>query len=563
MNTSAPPRSRSTPGKALIFLLGAGLIVRLGLAWAPFDYLARRGPLVDDAFYGFSIARNLARGAGATADGLHPTSGFQPLYTWLLVPFYWAIPQDPILPIHLALTLLAVCGALTGWLLYRMVRRFASHRAALFTLFLWSFSPALLGTGANGLETGLFGLLVAASLDYYLGKVRSDPHPPRLAVLGALLGLTMLARVDGVLLAAAISVDLLRLPFPGPRRLKSVMTLGLVAGLVFIPYLVWLACRFGAILPESGRATRFLSLCYGSRFVLGARSAFFFPPETPPFFYYWGSLRKALQTMQEQPLLFPSSLLTAPAALMGWLGPQRWILVVAGAFLWLANLAALRRRAGLGEGAWKGFARVAGIATLLWIPAYAFGALGQWWFSRYFFPLFLFSTMLSGMALDRLAEGIAALRRFGLRQVALLACGLHLIVFAAQVPGAFLQHKPNLNVSTYLLAVAALDAQLSPGSRAGAFQSGTLGYFSKCQVINLDGVVNGDAARALREKRMVPYIQEAGIEAVIDWPWIVQALLVRRSPDGSAENLGAPQRAGPFLMILVEPPGERLARASP
>ncbi|MCI0567883.1 MAG: hypothetical protein L0Z52_06795, partial [Acidobacteria bacterium] len=98
---------------------------------------------------------------------------------------------------------------------------------------------------------------------------------------------------------------------------------------------------------------------------------------------------------------------------------------------------------------------------------------------------------------------------------------------------------------------------------AGAFQSGTLGYFSKSQVINLDGVVNRDAARALRERRMVPYIREEGIEAVIDWPWILEALLVRRSPEGSARELGTPQRVGPFLMILVEPPGERLARLSP
>jgi hypothetical protein len=62
---------------------------------------------------------------------------------------------------------------------------------------------------------------------------------------------------------------------------------------------------------------------------------------------------------------------------------------------------------------------------------------------------------------------------------------------------------------------------------------------------------------------MVPYIRDEGIEAVIDWPWILEALLVRRSPEGSTRGLGTPHQAGPFLMILVEPPGERLARLSP
>jgi len=562
MDPPDPSRVKPASDKTLMTLLAAGLLLRLGLAWAPFDYLARRGPLIDDAFYGFSIARNLARGAGATADGLHPTSGFQPLYTLLLVPFYRAFPQDPILPIHLALTLLGLCGAFTGWFIYRIVRRFASRRAALFSLFLWTFSPALLVSGLNGLETGVFGLLLAASLDLYLGRVRSNPDPARLAALGALLGLTVLARVDGALLAAGISFDLLRLPHPASRRLKSLGMLGLVAALTLLPYLLWLHHRFGVLLPESGSATRFLSLCYGTRFVFGARSGAFFPPESPPLLYYWGSLRKALQTLLEQPLLFPASLLTSPASLFGWLGPQRWFLVVGGAFLGLANLVALRHRPGLGEGAWKGFARVAGISAVLWIPAYAFGALGQWWFSRYFFPLFLLVTMASGAALDRLGEGIAVLRRVGPGKLALVACALHALVFAIQVPDSFIRHKPNLNVSTYLLAVAALDAQLPASCRVGAFQSGTLGYFSRCQVINLDGVVNRDATRALKEQRMATYIREEGITAVIDWPWILEALLVRRSPEGSAQELGTAHRAGPFVMILVELASERLARAA-
>jgi hypothetical protein len=35
--------------------------------------------LPDDAFYDLCIGRNLAGGFGPTFDGVHPTSGFQPL----------------------------------------------------------------------------------------------------------------------------------------------------------------------------------------------------------------------------------------------------------------------------------------------------------------------------------------------------------------------------------------------------------------------------------------------------------------------------------------------------
>ena len=564
VTAQATPRpGRGSSDRILMSLLAGGLLVRLALAWAPFAYLAQRGPLIDDAFYGLSIARNLARGAGATADGVHATSGFQPLYTLLLVPFYRLFPSASILPIHLALTLLALCGAATGWFIFRITRRLASRRGALLAVFLWSFSPALLCSGLNGLETGVFALLLAATLDYYLGTVRDQPGGRNLAVLGGLLGLTILARVDGAILAVGLCLDLLRLPLPGGRRMKSAGSLLGVAGLVVAPYLAWLLIRFQTLVPESGPATRLLSLCYGTRFVLGARFAGFFPPDSPPLVYYLGSLRKAVQTMLEQPLLFPASLFTAPVGLLGGLGPRHWILVAGGALLWLANLGALKRPTGIGEGAWKGFARIAGVCACLWIPAYAFVGLGQWWFSRYFFPLFLLSTILSGAALDRLGEGVALFRRLGQRGFAVLACGLHLLLFAAQTPDALLRHKPNLNVSTYLDAARILDSQLPPGSRAGAFQSGTVGYFSRSLVVNLDGVVNRDASRALREGRMAPYIKEEGIEAIIDWPWIMEALLVRRSPGGAVAALGTPQSVGPFLLILVDPGGERLAGAAP
>src|SRR5207249_1485523 len=89
-------------------------------------------------------------------------------------------------------------------------------------VFVWTFSPTVLSQGANGLETGLLGLLVAVSLDFYLGSVRESPKPWRLVVMGLLLGLTFLARVDGILLAAAVVFDLLRLPLapssPPARR---------------------------------------------------------------------------------------------------------------------------------------------------------------------------------------------------------------------------------------------------------------------------------------------------------------------------------------------------------
>src|SRR5262249_61130733 len=77
---------------------------------------------------------------------------------------------------------------------------------------------------------------------------------------------------------------------------------------VAYPYRAFLGVRFGTLIPESGAAVRFLSLCYGTLFVLGPRGAFYFPPESVPAIYYLGRLRKAVQVLLGEPLLFPVSI---------------------------------------------------------------------------------------------------------------------------------------------------------------------------------------------------------------------------------------------------------------
>src|SRR5262245_13750371 len=53
--------------------------------------LANVTPLlvVDDGFYYFKIAQNLARGAGSSFDGINPTNGYHPLWLLCLVPVFW------------------------------------------------------------------------------------------------------------------------------------------------------------------------------------------------------------------------------------------------------------------------------------------------------------------------------------------------------------------------------------------------------------------------------------------------------------------------------------------
>ncbi len=136
-------------------IFGAALVFHLAVVGQDFSVLAKNGFLYDDSFYAFKIAQNLAGGLGASFDGIHPTNGFQPLYVFMLVPFYWLYPSDLISPIYAALALSALFTALTTALLFKIVSRYTSAKIALLAAGIWAFSPVVTKQAANGLETSL------------------------------------------------------------------------------------------------------------------------------------------------------------------------------------------------------------------------------------------------------------------------------------------------------------------------------------------------------------------------------------------------------------------------
>ena len=176
-------KSRNT----LVVCLLLGIVAfHMAVAWQDFSTLARNGFLYDDSFYAFQIARNLAEGAGMTFDGIHPTTGFQPLYVFLLVPVFMIAGGDPVLPIHIALSILVVFSSMTAYLLYRIVKRYVGFAAALTAALIWGLSPIVMKQTANGLETAIASFMIAACVLYYLARVRGEEEPPasRFLVLG-------------------------------------------------------------------------------------------------------------------------------------------------------------------------------------------------------------------------------------------------------------------------------------------------------------------------------------------------------------------------------------------
>jgi hypothetical protein len=98
-----------------------------------------------------------------------------------------------------------------------------------------------------------------------------------------------------------------------------------------------------------------------------------------------------------------------------------------------------------------------------------------------------------------------------------------------------------------ILAMSPRDAVI------GSFQSGALAWFanesaSDRKVVNLDGVVDGEAARAVREHRIAAFARSRGVTYLADWEVNVN-LFIDRSGDAritrsSLHAIGAAERQG-------------------
>src|SRR5689334_19633801 len=92
---------------ALAELIALDVLVRGIAAMRPLRYLDGL-TIPDDAYLSLTIARNFARGLGPWFETGF-TSGFQPLYVFLVTPLFWVFPHDPYAPVRGALLLLVAC----------------------------------------------------------------------------------------------------------------------------------------------------------------------------------------------------------------------------------------------------------------------------------------------------------------------------------------------------------------------------------------------------------------------------------------------------------------------
>jgi hypothetical protein len=460
---------------ALLFLAVAAGLLALRLVdagWrlaAPFPVTVAFAEGGDDAYYYFTVARNLARGLGLTIDGVHWTSGFQPLWG-LLGGAFFLLPGERLAFAAVYLASLA-CWIGSAALFLRFVRRASRTPVDSFTatalVALFLAERQLSSLYVNGMETGLHCLLVLALLVAFEDLLQHGSDAGAAARLGLLTGLAMLARNDVAFLAGFLLVPLML-----QRRWRDVATIVGIGSVLLLPWLAYCQWVVGSPLPQSGIATS-----DAVRHVSApAVTQYAFAVATIPILFF-----KMAGVMWAHPL---------PSALAGG------TLMLVAAFLVLGP----RSRA-VTPTSRSCLLALAGFSAVLMIYYPAFSAAFQF-YERYFASAKLLLLILLALLFVRARQRLQGSAVFGCATIAavLLAFATNLVQVGSGIGAPWLSH----------MGAPALETLKSPlandGSRIGMMESGRLGYLFPDRVVNLDGKMNVAALAALRAGRMVDYL---------------------------------------------------------
>ncbi|HEX2384706.1 MAG TPA: hypothetical protein VHI95_18830 [Acidimicrobiales bacterium] len=506
--------SRRTIG-AVAGIAVVGLMLRVATVSRSIEIVDRLF-ISDDAYYTLTIARSIAHGHGPTTDGHTLTSGFQPLLGFLMVPVFW-LTDNPDTALRVDLVLLVLVDTATivvlAWLAYRLAGPVAAVAAAA----MWAISPLAISMAAGGLETSLAIFLDVALVAVWI-YAADRPTTRRWVVVGVVAGLTVLARVDALLLVGLLGALQL---WRGPRHRLVPAAVGLAV--VVVPWWAWCTVRLGTPVPTSGPAAHELlrRLAFsGETFARIAGTV------TRGPFGLWPGLRSMLDDHPGYGVVVFWAAFAGFLASAWWWGRRRSGPVVAAAALPVFA-------AGL-------------MLFYAWFGVY-------YYFVRYLAPAACVVTIVVAVAIGHLVDRAASHPRLALGLVALLAVAILVVAGRPTVHGftTTTTSSDGFDALTGFRPDArAIVAAAPEGSTVGSWQSGAVGYYADGQitVVNLDGVVNPDAADAVRTNHTVEYVRDQHIEWLAD----AELILVKFYVD-SRTQVRPPPSMNPVVRLAPTP----------
>ena len=432
--------------------------------------IARRGDagrvqmMPDDAFYYFVLAKHFAQTGHWSFDGVAPSTGFHPLWAYLLAAVFRLAPALDFARIYaFCVGVGCIAFGAAAWLMGRLLQqRFGS--GALIGVLAMLCGGMVLDLAGMGMETPLALLAAAAAASIVVAPGRAGDRAFAFAI--GLVG--SLARSDFGLvplcLTAALALHWLVSRKDAGALLRAFATLGGAAlGVLVIALHAWWIA--GSFLQNSIRMKA-----------------------------YWSSLAGYA----------PGPAAQLATDLIGYnaCAPIR---AAAGPILLLLGTLSVAVLIGTRSKHWP-LPLAGGSAILGYIVLYGAdsAALQPWYTASFAVPAMLMLAPACGWLFD-------ATRPLFLRAPLWLALCLLLVGgFLGGLQPLWPYQTAMRNGGLYLRA----HPELAPAS---AWNAGLISYFSDRPVINLDGLVNDDVFPYARDGRLDAYMRERGIAWVIDY----------------------------------------------
>jgi hypothetical protein len=466
---------------ALSFLTFA---LRIPLAFRPAPELGGL-PYTDDAFYLFSIARNLAKGLGPTVDGTHLTNGFQPLILLFYTPIFWFCGADSWLAVRWTFVLNGMIAALTVCavaLFLRTIERQPQTRGASPTMLtapiagaaLWTCTFQIFSEMTNGLETGLTSLLLFIALTLYATLEKNVSRSLKIPIVrwigfGAMLGLAVLARIDAAMFVAIVVIVLMV-----QQNIREAFATGLSALLVSAPWWTFNWVTFGSLMPSSGQAENSWPM-----------------PK-------WENIERAVKSI--------SDIFSLVFYVPGKLGP---ILRSIWAVVFIATIILVSYRTKLLERLRASF-RLGSLIPLLLF------SLALLLYYTFFFraPHFIDRYLQPGRMAWSVFIAIAASVFWREKIARWIIVGIAIVGVVFSINGYLRNNFPARQ--TYDFYNIGVWANNHPDEKIGMLQSGIASFIAP-NIINLDGKVNTDALRAHQQGRLAAYLRDEHFTYIADW----------------------------------------------
>jgi hypothetical protein len=460
----------------LILILVINLASRLFLVSKPLPLLDGK-LLPDDPYLCWSISKSIAEGKGPLYDG-NFTNGFQPLYVFTTVPFFYFFQGDQIIPIKLSLILLSLFDTATLLVLLLWIRSITANLLITsLSAFFWIFNDYVIRTSLNGMETIMasFFLVWACYYYYRLYFIETERSPTQLFRLGIIIGFACFTRVDSGMLAIIMGLSILYNERADLRKMViKGACFGIGAFIIFSIWMIYSTYYTGSWYPESGKAIRLISLS-GSENV-------------PAWKFYKDLIYFALYLEIKE----NGTLIFMIAAFALYVFPRRnftfkSLLPANNLFLFSAII----------------------------FFAYVFYIFTAWYFDRYFFPFTILFILLTAILLKEVVSNLPAKFTPYLYGVLVI---LWLVTLGWKERYQDYYAGPEDKTLGYMNLGLWANNNLPKGSVVGSSQSGALDYFAtNITVLNLDGVVNKKTFNSLLEKRNMEYIKENKVDYVVGW----------------------------------------------